>query len=137
MRIRLSTDSSTASASSWHTVQFRRTLMQEEQIKQTHEQKKSGTTLTTRKAPFATWNPQIVSHELKKKTEEDRETRTDFGRDVRFFLRNYGNGTEVCFESTVTILYEIKEKKIENRGKKREMSHLVDLIGERSTIVLS
>lgn len=67
MRIRLSTDSSTASASSWHTVQFRRTLMQEEQTKQTHEQKKSGTTLTTRKAPFATWNPQFVSHELKKK----------------------------------------------------------------------
>lgn len=83
----------------------------------TYEQKKSGTTPTTRKAPFAAWNPRFVSHENEKKIkkiperEGDRETRTGFGRDVRFFLGNYGNGTEVCFQGTVTtytFTHEIK-----------------------------
>ena len=78
--------------------------MREEQIERI-EQKKSGTTPTTRKASFAVWNPRFVSYEMKeKKTEREghRETRTVLGRDVRFFLGNYGNGTEVCFEGTVT-----------------------------------
>lgn len=111
-RIRLSTDSSTASASSWHTVQFSMHA-DARGTNKTHEQKKSGTTLTTRKASFAAWNPQFVSHEKKKTVKEgDRETRTGFGRDARFFLGNYGNGTEVCFKGTVTTYtFAIKGKK--------------------------
>jgi len=76
----------------------------------------------------------------KKKTqkERDRKTRTGFGRDVPFFLENYGNGTEICFEGTVTtLLHEIKGKKIENKKRKKARSRIVTgLIGEQSMIAL-
>ncbi|KYN28472.1 hypothetical protein ALC57_02199 [Trachymyrmex cornetzi] len=128
MRIRLSTDSSTASASSWYTVQFRCTLMREEQTERI-EQKKSGTTLTTRKASFAAWNPRFISHEMKEK--KNRKER-DIGK-----LEQISDGTSDSFSEIMatgpkfvlkvplrhTLLHEIKGGKKKRNIKKREMSH--------------
>lgn len=68
----------------------------------------------------------FTRNEKEKGTERegDREIRTGFGRDARFFLGNYGNGTEVCFEGTVTTCTFARNKEGEKDvRKKREVSH--------------
>lgn len=147
MRIRLSTDSSTASASSWRTVQFRRTPMRQRNTNETKriEQKKSGTTLTTRKAPFAAWNSRFVHfarNEWKKRRKrkerqiEKLEQVSDGTPDS--FSEIMATGPKFVFKGTVTT-YTFAWNK-EGRNEKSERSAkcriLAGLIGERSMIAL-
>lgn len=143
MRIRLSTDLSTASASSWHTVQFRRMLMREEQTERTNKRRAEPHRPRERHHSQLGIRDSFHTRNGKEKTgrEGDRETRTGFGRDARFFLGNYGNGTEVCFEGTVTtytFAWNKRGKKMENgeRWRSAKCRVLVGLIGERSTMAL-
>lgn len=96
----------------------------------TYEQKKSGTIHWPRERHHSQLGIRYSFHtkwrKKKKGTERegDREIRTGFGRDARFFLGNYGNGTEVCFEGTVTTCTFARNKKGEKDVRKeREVSH--------------
>lgn len=129
MRIRLSTDLSTASASSWHTSSIS-THADARGTNRTHEQKKSGTTPTTRKAPFAAWNPRFVSHEMEKRKREEREIEkleqvSDGTPDS--FSEIMGTGPKFVLKVPLrhTLLHETKGgKKWKMREvKKREVSH--------------
>jgi len=100
--------------------------MREEQIEHI-EQKKSGTTLTTRQASFAVWNPRFVSHEMKKKNGKRGKLEQISGGTSDSFSEIMATGPKFVLKVPLrhTLLHEMKGKKNEKYKKARNVAGLI------------